>query len=162
MKAYHNIDHVNTMLKALDEYNKTHPVEHYQELVQAITYHDEFPSETESAKYALKHIPEGVDGELVEKYILATDHTKPAEDDFNCRLIRDLDLLILGQSEAVYDDYSRRVRLEYPDVPENVYKAKRKEILEQILASGVYHIFTELKEQAEKNLRREICVLSSP
>jgi predicted metal-dependent HD superfamily phosphohydrolase len=95
--------------------------------------------------------------------ILITKHDRaPASADE--QLILDLDLSILGASEARFDEYEAQVRREYAWVPEHVYRSRRTAVLEEFVSRpALYHTryFADLLESpARKNLRRSLEALA--
>jgi predicted metal-dependent HD superfamily phosphohydrolase len=100
----------------------------------------------------------------VEALILATRHNAtPAEG--AAQLVVDIDLSILGKPEDRFWRYESDVRREFAFVPEEVFRAKRAEILEGFLRRDrLYNteIFRERYErQARENLANSIQRLKS-
>src|SRR5438270_618282 len=76
----------------------------------------------------------GAGGEIadsVSRLVLATKSHVSTE--VNAAVLIDVDLSILGQSEARFKEYERQIREEYSWVPETIFAAKRAEILEGFL-----------------------------
>ena len=78
-----------------------------------------------------------------------------------------IDLAILGQSDEVYDAYTRAVRIEYRDVNERVYRENRKWVMlhfQQMARIGTLYpdqYFSDLYcAAANDNIGREIARLS--
>ena len=65
--------------------------------------------------------------------VLATAGHAPDEADPDTRLFLDLDLSILGQSPAVYAEYSRAIRAEYAWVDDARYATGRRQVLQNFL-----------------------------
>jgi len=72
----------------------------------------------------------------------------------------DVDLSILGQSEPRFAEYEWGIRAEYEWVPQEVFNAKRAEILEKFLnRARIYstpHFFDKYERQARRNLEQSI------
>ena len=76
----------------------------------------------------------------------------------------DMDLSILGAAEAVFDRYEKHVRQEYAFVPEELFRAGRRRILEGFLARPELY-FSEwgrgrFERAARSNLERSIAALA--
>src|SRR5690606_16218856 len=75
-------------------------------------------------------------------------------------LLMDLDLAVLGDEPERYEEYARRIRLEYSMYPDIVYNKGRRKVLEHFLSMGrIYQTkpFFESREvQARRNLREEL------
>jgi len=71
-------------------------------------------------------------------------------------LLVDIDLSILGQAEARFQEYEAQIRREYEWVPEPAFALKRAEILERFLArERIYStepFFSKYEKQARANL----------
>ena len=84
--------------------------------------------------------------------------------DIHAGIVADADLSIFGKPEAIFDEYERLVRKEYLAVPEDVFRVKRAELLEErFLKRKVIYNFRPFREkyeiQARKNLKRSIARL---
>lgn len=96
--------------------------------------------------------------------ILATKHTEVPENP-TARILCDLDLSILGQSESVFDKYEGQIRQEYDWVPEQEFIKGRVAVLQSLLDRP--HIYSteffreKYEEQARRNLTRSISQLSA-
>lgn len=89
--------------------------------------------------------------------------THQTEAGSDAALLVDVDLSILGQSEARFAGYESQIRAEYAWVAPEVFKVKRAEILERFLArSRLYttdHFFARYEAQARRNLAQSIRTL---
>jgi predicted metal-dependent HD superfamily phosphohydrolase len=164
-RAYHTLEHVLHCLKWFGSVR--HLAVHPDETEMALWLHDVVydphagDNEARSAEWAEKSLGEaGVRSDNVQRIaalILATRHDQSPVDG-DAALVVDIDLAILGEEPAVFDEYERRIRQEYAWVPQATFRAKRAELLERFLArSYIYHTpyFRErLEAQARRNLER--------
>jgi predicted metal-dependent HD superfamily phosphohydrolase len=171
-RAYHNLSHVcNLIQNAADSETKIADDEAFR---SAIWFHDAIydpqskTNEIESAALAVESLtrldfPQSKI-EKIEKMILATRKHDASELDDDGRLFLDLDLGILGANPVVYDKYSKAIRAEYAFVPEALYRAKRREILEAFLQREFIYYTEEWRESRESvarfNIANEIKELS--
>jgi predicted metal-dependent HD superfamily phosphohydrolase len=88
-----------------------------------------------AARLAALGLPSERVGEVV-RYILATRHGRSAAgiDEADLALLLDLDLSILGAAPAEYCAYAEAIRREYASVPDGLYRAGRRRVLEDFLA----------------------------
>lgn len=96
----------------------------------------------------------------VEQLVLSTlAHEAPAGDPAAAALL-DADLAILGAEEAAYDAYSQAVRAEYSRVPDDAWRAGRREVLGSLLGRGSIFVTAQAagrwEAAARANLRREL------
>ena len=101
-------------------------------------------------------------GERVAALILATRHDA-APQDADARVVVDVDLSILGAPPLRFDEYERQVRQEYRWVPDAVFRRKRREILERLLARPQLFNTERMRERheprAKANLERSLASL---
>jgi predicted metal-dependent HD superfamily phosphohydrolase len=102
-------------------------------------------------------------GQTVAALVMATKlHRTDADPD--AALVADVDLSILGQSEARFAEYESQIRAEYAWVPAEVFAAKRAEILRRFLdRPRVYAtepFFTRYERQARENLAQSLRILT--
>jgi predicted metal-dependent HD superfamily phosphohydrolase len=170
-RAYHNWRHIGELLAQFDSRAET--IEHPFAFKLAILFHDAIydprasDNEAQSATLFETTMAEtaGVDDIACGRdLILATHkHTTSAVDRrfvADAELFLDMDLSILGATEARFDDYDAAIREEYSFVPIATYRERRAEILKTFLArprlylTDDYH--HQLDERARANLRRAI------
>ncbi|SDC36605.1 hypothetical protein SAMN05444678_102435 [Sphingomonas sp. YR710] len=76
----------------------------------------------------------------------------------------DMDLSILGASEAAFDAYEAGVRHEYRDVPDAALRAGRSQILQSVLARDRLYMSAwgrnRFEAKARKNLQRSMAALA--
>ncbi len=139
-RAYHTAAHLQDCLTEFDAGRAA--ALRPDEVEAALWFHDAVyvpghaENEERSAQLARVSLTgAGAPGEVSERVgslILATrHHTIPRDPDG--ALLCDIDLSILGQSDAVFDRYQAQIRREYSWVPEPVYRKARVEILEWFL-----------------------------
>ena len=166
-RAYHTLDHV---AHCLDEFEAARTLALEPSVVElALWLHDVVydprakDNEEKSAARALEiaryaGLPDAL-GRRVSDMILASAH-HAAPDDPDTRLFTDIDLSILGQPEAAFDEYERRVRQEYAWVPEALFRAGRSAILRSFLERpslyGTDFFRGKYQNAARANLERSL------
>lgn len=169
-RFYHNVEHIESMLKKLSFF--TEEIEDIDNLSLAIIYHDVIynarkgNNEEESAKFAQLQLtklnfPEK-EIQRIENLIISTKLHKPITNTFDALLLLDLDLMILGATNEEYSAYAEKIRQEYKFVPLFLYRKKRKEVLlkfletEQIFLTNYF--FENFEEKARENIQQEMSV----
>jgi predicted metal-dependent HD superfamily phosphohydrolase len=171
-RAYHNMVHV---LACLDELNPIRGrCENADAVEFALWFHDVIydpkakDNEEQSAVFARRvcgdvKLPADFT-ERVEALILATKHAAEPQGN-DAEIIVDVDLSILGQSEASFDKYERNIRAEYTWVLESQFRSGRAAILKSFLArKRIYsteYFHTKYEAAARANLARSLQKLST-
>ncbi|MCX4025876.1 hypothetical protein H0A36_22810 [Endozoicomonas sp. SM1973] len=175
-RYYHTLNHIEQMLLLFQQYESS--ISSPPTVFFSICFHDYYylpwrkNNEKRSATKAIKELHKLHLGSLshdVEQIILATEKHLPIADQFStnktdAELLLDFDLAILGSQWKNYLHYCQQIRKEYWFVPKNKYQTGRKKILtaflkrEQLYFSEPF--FTQLEQQARKNIQREIQLLS--
>jgi predicted metal-dependent HD superfamily phosphohydrolase len=173
-RHYHTLEHIASLLQLLGEHGRE--VVDHDALVLAILFHDvvydpaRSTNEEASAALAAERLARlGLRDQLiakVERYILATRHGQAAAvvDDADLALLLDLDLAILAAPPVLYRAYAQAIRREHVHVPDALYRAGRRRVLEEFLArERIYR--TKLRalweEPARANLAGEMAELSA-
>lgn len=172
-RCYHTLGHV---MYCLDEFERVRHATKIPEAVEmAIWFHDavyvmmDQDNEVLSAKLFLEcmlgaDLPR-VFLETVADLILATRHGS-APCDPECKLVADIDLAILAQSEEVYDAYEEAIWQEYSCLPRRHFLAGRQHVLWKLLTrKSIYQtqIFRRNYEAAARhNLARTIMKSAYP
>ncbi len=98
----------------------------------------------------------------VRSLIIASKHNEiPTTND--ARYFADLDLAIFGKPPEEFDEYERKIRMEYAWAPEDEFRSRRADILQRFLdRPSIY--YTEIcrdkyEAQARSNLERSIAGL---
>ncbi len=114
----------------------------------------EFFSECFQGKYLYRRFME-----LTQDLILATKHINPMVGGTKRALI-ELDLSILGASEAEYDKYEQGIRQEYGFIPDEAFYPRRAKFMLAIEARDpIFHIpemKSRFEKQAHDNIRRAL------
>jgi predicted metal-dependent HD superfamily phosphohydrolase len=169
-RHYHNQQHIADCLTEFD--GVRHLAKQPEAVELAIWFHDAVydpkapDNEEQSAALARGCLEAAVLPDLartVAELVLATKtHDTVAGSD--AAVLVDVDLSILGQSEARFAGYESQIRAEYAWVAQEVFNAKRTEILQRFLARhrifSTDHFFTRYEAQARQNLAQSIRTLS--
>jgi len=164
-RHYHNLEHVTRLLALCEELEISDP-----DLILAVIYHDiiyrsgSLKNEEKSATYARESLDRlGVDSDRVGQVcqmILATANHLIPQDNPLTQTFLDLDMSILGSPREDYQAYADGVRKEYSWLPGFVFKKKRRQFLERILAEEfIFHtdLFREKYEgSARANIKWEL------
>jgi len=162
-RHYHDLRHLRECLRRWTAWQ--HLAEHPGEVALALWYHDVVyqprsgDNELHSATWAVRAMAEAhLDSQAAERVhalIMATCHDAPATTP-DQRLLIDIDLAVLGASPERFAAYDDDVRQEYGWVPSELYRQKRREVLERFLQRPRLYetdaAFDELEAQARHNL----------
>jgi predicted metal-dependent HD superfamily phosphohydrolase len=173
-RHYHTLGHIAALLALLDHYGAD--VADRDALTLAILFHDVVydpnrqDNEEASAAWAAARLtglgPSEELGAKVARYILATRHDRPldATGEPDLALLLDLDLSILAAPPGDYGAYAEAVRREYAFVPDRLYRAGRRRILEGFLQRQRLYLTEPLRtaweQLARANLNAEIAQLT--
>lgn len=166
-RAYHNIDHIASLLKEMESCKAL--IEDQDSFFFAIWFHDVVykvlrdNNEELSAIEALKFLKEcnfpEERAEKVARWIRATGRHDGGEDK-DLILFLDADLSILGASTERYMNYAAQVRKEYTVAPDIYYNAGRIKVLQHFLHKNrifASDFFSERYEvQANINVKEEL------
>ena len=172
-RAYHNLDHLNEMLRHLEQHRAAAEGALFADeplFNMALVYHDlvykptRSDNEARSAAAAAELLTAGqlppVQIARVEGLIVATKAHVPEAGDRDAALLIDLDLAVLARSPADYDKYAAAVRKEFWMIPGFVFRKGRTQALNQFLdREHIYHTpfgRAGYEAQARDNLWREL------
>jgi predicted metal-dependent HD superfamily phosphohydrolase len=166
-RRYHGLDHLRDCLARLDESpadRKDHDLAE-----AALWYHDlvyqpgASDNEARSAARARADLvgggaPEAVADE-VARLVQLTDHAVPPMDPLGA-LVCDVDLSILGRPPEEFEEYERRIRAEYHQVPDSLWRLGRARVLASFLSRdplfGTDHFQQHYETSARRNLRHSL------
>jgi predicted metal-dependent HD superfamily phosphohydrolase len=171
-RRYHSVQHLEEGLSLFGEARAI--AEQPASVEMALWFHDAIydpkasDNELRSADWARAELTRaGVSPEVVSgiaELILVTRHTALPQ---SCdeQLLVDVDLAILGATDARFAEYERQIREEYAHVPELVFRTKRREILQMFLDRATIYctarLRAELETRARANLARSIAGLGA-
>jgi predicted metal-dependent HD superfamily phosphohydrolase len=166
-RKYHTLRHLDECFAKLEEIRTE--ARHPEEVELALWFHDAIydtkrqDNEAKSAEWAratarAQNLP-GDAAERIYNLIMVTRHdAEPRESDE--KVLVDVDLSILGAAPERFDEYEAQIRQEYAWVPGFVFRAKRREILQGLLArSSIFSTpkFVQAYEaRARANLERSV------
>lgn len=169
-RHYHTLVHLEECLALHREFAAA--AAHPGEIALSLWYHDAIyeplsvTNEAASADLAREAaLAAGVAAEAADRIhalVLATRHDAPPVDQDQA-LIMDIDLAILGAAPERFAEYERQVRAEYAEVPEELFRRGRREILAGFVARERIFLTAEchgrFEEGARENLRRSLSAL---
>jgi predicted metal-dependent HD superfamily phosphohydrolase len=169
-RHYHTLRHLDECFARLAEGRSL--AERPHEIELALWFHDAIydarrqDNEVRSAAWAQEVARQaGLAPDVTDRIgelILATKHDAMPRTADGILLV-DIDLAILGAPAERFDEYDRQVRQEYAWVPAELFRAKRREILEAFLARphlfGTAHFREAYEARARANLARSIQAL---
>jgi predicted metal-dependent HD superfamily phosphohydrolase len=166
-RRYHGLDHLLDCLARLDE---SPAAGEQRDLAEAaLWYHDlvyrpgASDNEARSAELARAALVEGGAPQFmadeVARLVRLTDHVAPPEDPVG-ELVCDVDLSILGRPAGEFEEYERRIRAEYHQVPDPLYRAGRARVLAKLLSRDPLfrtdYFRRRYEDPARHNLRRSL------
>lgn len=159
-RRYHTIRHLNECFVHLENVHAL--ADHPEEVELALWFHDAIyntsrkDNEQRSAEWARDSVlAAGVSSDTADRVyelIMATMHDaisvgKDAE------VLVDIDLGILGAEEGRFDEYEVQVREEYAWVPESLYRAARRKVLEEFTSRKWIYSTERFRSQYETRAR---------
>lgn len=170
-RMYHNFSHIHAMLKICEQYISE--IKNYRILQLAVWYHDIIyratrkDNELKSAEYALDVLDNSnlspLEFDQLKQLIISTKSHDILWDNFDNRLMLDVDLAVLATSREAYTGYTHAIREEYKIYPNFLYKKGRKKVLQHFLEKKQIYFTKEFQAQhetdARENLKWEIAML---
>ena len=136
-RAYHSVQHIAECLAHFQNIQSSlnDPIA----VETAIWFHDvvydpkAFDNELQSAELMKSVCDPFLSEQQIEKvykWIIATQKHQPS-DDHDLNSLLDIDLAILGSNAERFAEYQQQIQFEYAWVESDVYKVKRKQVLQQ-------------------------------
>ena len=156
-RGYHDLRHLAEVLEHLDELMPhDHPAR--DALLLAAWFHDAVydaagENEERSARLAEHELVDTPCADEVARLVRLTETHRPAADDHDGQLLCDADLAILAAPPQRYDDYTAGVRAEYAQVPDQAFRAGRRQILQELLARPTLFYTAQARERWEARAR---------
>jgi len=179
-RFYHTLEHIQLVLKVIEEIRRQSlpqalRIINFPAIQLAAWFHDVIydskskDNEEKSAEYAAARltsleIPNNT-VQSVQNLILHTKNHQAPPADIDSQILLDADLAILGASELEYKTYAQGIRQEYAWVADEVYRVRRRQVLQNLLQRETiyftHQLFVKLESRARLNLKAEIATLSS-
>lgn len=140
-RHYHTLTHLENCLNHFDEvfffFDTPEEVElalwFHDGIYQSHSQQNELHSATWLQKFLRKYDVSAKRIERISHHIMATQN-HPITTDLDRQLMLDIDLVILGSSPKIFNQFETNIRKEYGWVPWDIYRQKRLEILETFLS----------------------------
>jgi len=168
-RKHHTVTHLHEMLDAIGVLADA-GIEFDREAVElAAWFHDAIyeigaeDNEDRSAELARELLASSPIRDEVARLVLVTKTHKVPDDDINGAVLSDADLSVLGSEPLRYRAYAAAVREEYADVPDEVLKAVREQVLSSLLDGKLFHTAAGRErwdEPARRNIAEEIAELT--
>jgi predicted metal-dependent HD superfamily phosphohydrolase len=165
-RHYHTMRHIADGLDRLPEFSRE--LEDERAFVLGWLFHDavydsrRYDNEEQSAMLLVRRCAEwGVDEATIEKarrFVLATKHGVAAPQTSDERHLVDLDMSILGASDAAYDRYEGAVRKEYGWLTDSQWALGRAAFLSNLRAPyfSTEFFVQRFSAQVERNIKRSL------
>ncbi|MFT3777910.1 MAG: N-methyl-D-aspartate receptor NMDAR2C subunit [Ottowia sp.] len=162
-RKYHTLQHLEECLTLFDTMREA--PDHPAAVEMALWFHDAIydlkssQNEERSAGWSYDELlssgASATAADLVRSLILATKHAGiPATRDE--QVLVDIDLSILGASDARFAEYERQIREEYSYVPGFLFRNKRRAILRSFLERPKIYNTPALHQQLEARARANL------
>ena len=168
-RKHHTVTHLHEMLDAIGELADA-GLDFNREAVElAAWFHDAIyeidrdDNEERSADLARELLATSPMRDEVARLVSVTKTHKVADDDINGGVLCDADLSVLGSAPYRYRAYAEAVRDEYADVPDDVFKNARAQVLTSLLEGQLFHTEpgrSRWDERARRNVAEEIAELT--
>ena len=168
-RKHHTVTHLREMLDAIGQLADA-GIEFDREAVElAAWFHDAIyeigrdDNEDRSAELARELLASAPVRDEVTRLVLVTKTHKVIDGDVNGAVLSDADLSVLGSLPPRYRAYADAVRQEYADIPDDVFKPARAQILSSLLEGDLFHTSAgraRWEERARGNIAEEIAALT--
>lgn len=164
-RKHHTVAHLHEMLDAIGELADAGLVFDREAVELATWFHDAVyeigrdDNEERSAELAHELLASSPIRDEVARLVLLTKTHKVADDDVNGAVLCDADLSVLGSVPHRYRVYAEAVREEYADVPDDIFKPARAQVLTTLLDGPLFHTEagrSRWEEPARRNVADEI------
>jgi predicted metal-dependent HD superfamily phosphohydrolase len=167
-RKHHTVAHLHEILDAIGVLADA-GIKFDREAVElAAWFHDAIyeigrdDNEDRSAELARELLASSPIRDEVARLVLLTKTHTVADDDVNGAVLNDADLSVLGSEPLRYRAYAAAVREEYVDVPDEVFKPARAQLLTALLDGPLFHTAAgreRWEERARRNVAEEIHAL---
>lgn len=165
-RHHHTQRHLDEVLAALGLLRESGVEFDERPVVLAAWFHDAIyepfsgTNEEDSAALARTLLAGDPDRDEVARLVELTKTHEPAADDRNGVALSDADFAVLGADAARYDEYAANIGTEFGQVPEEIFRTKRRELLTDFLHRPTIFVSEPAHERwesaARANIAREI------
>jgi predicted metal-dependent HD superfamily phosphohydrolase len=168
-RKHHTVSHLHEMLDAIGLLADSGLAFDREAVELAAWFHDAIyeigrdDNEERSAELARELLESSPIRDEVARLVLVTKTHKVADDDINGAILSDADLSVLGSEALRYRAYAAAVREEYANVPDDVFKPARAQVLTSLLDGPLFYTAAgrgRWEERARRNIAEEIHALS--
>jgi predicted metal-dependent HD superfamily phosphohydrolase len=169
-RKHHTVTHLHEMLDAIGLLADSGLAFDREAVELAAWFHDAIyeigrdDNEDRSAELARKLLASSPIRDEVARLVLVTKTHEVADDDINGAVLPDADLSVLGTQALRYRHYAAAVREEYADVPDDVFKPARAQVLTSLLDGRLFHTAAgreRWEQTARRNIAEEVGELTS-
>lgn len=161
-RRHHNQRHLDEVLAALAVLREAGVEFDERPVVLAAWFHDAIyepfsaTNEEDSAALARELLDGDPDRDEVARLVELTKSHEPSAGDRNGVALSDADFAVLGADAARYDEYATNIRTEFAQVPPEIFRAKRRELLTEFLDRPDIFVSEPAKRQWERLARNNI------
>ncbi|MCP4426785.1 MAG: hypothetical protein GY803_20025 [Chloroflexi bacterium] len=170
-RYYHTLHHIQNILETLNalrpharDFPAVQLAAWFHDIIYDVRAND---NEEQSARYARRilqrlQIPPTTIAH-VESLIRATTHANPCSDNPDFHVLLDADLATFSSDWPLQEEIARAIRQEFAFVPEDAYRAGRRQALQRFLQRDrIFYTTTmvaQYEERARQNIARAIALL---
>lgn len=167
-RRHHTVTHLHEMLDAIGELADAGLLFDREAVELAAWFHDAIyeigrdDNEERSAELARELLTSSPLRDEVARLVLVTKTHTVSDDDINAAVLCDADLSVLGSAPLRYRTYADAVRDEYADIPDDVFKPARAQVLTALLEGPLFHTApgrSRWEALARRNVTDEISAL---
>ncbi|GAB04601.1 hypothetical protein GII30_22055 [Gordonia amarae] len=165
-RHHHNQRHLDEVLAALGVLREAGVAFDERPVVLAAWFHDAVyepfsaTNEEDSADLARELLAGDPDRDEVARLVELTKTHEPAADDRNGVALSDADFAVLGADAVRYDEYAANIQAEFSQVPAEIFRTKRAELLTEFLSRPRIFVSAPANQRwesvARANIEREI------
>jgi predicted metal-dependent HD superfamily phosphohydrolase len=167
-RRHHMLIHLHEMLDAIGLLADSGIVFDRDAVQLAAWFHDAIyeigrdDNEDRSAELARELLASSPMRDEVARLVLVTKTHKVADDDINGAVLCDADLSVLGSDALRYRAYAEAVREEYAEIPDEVFKPARADVLASLLDGQLFTASGRERwdQLARRNIAEEITALA--
>jgi predicted metal-dependent HD superfamily phosphohydrolase len=167
-RKHHNVAHLHETLDAIGLLASSGLAFDREAVELAAWFHDAVyeigrdDNEDRSADLARELLGSSPVRDEVARLVLVTKTHKVVDDDINGAVLSDADLSVLGSAPVRYHAYAAAVREEYAEIPDEVFRPARAQVLSSLLDGSLFQTAPgreRWEASARQNIAEEIAAL---